>query len=459
MAISFFGLLTIISGSGIPLTVSRKVAEINATPSCNPYPTVTCGLLLALIVNALTVAVFFIFKSPLLSAFADERVEKLILITLPATFSTCVYNVIRAYFMGKKKYGAYSTTELIEEILNIVIILAVIFIFNEIDRNYALPIAFTVADVICFVIILCLFFASKGKISRPKGIKELLSSSTPITLMRLFTSLASVFTAILLPNRLVAAGMTTFEATAEFGRATGMAYPLLFAPLAVTSALSIVLLPEIAERNVKEDKDGIAHKLDKSLTVAFMISAFFFVLYSCLGVVIGRFLFKDGRAGEFVSFASSMVVPLTMCQITNTTLNSIGKEKTSFFINTIALIIMMAGLYFLPKYVGIYSLAISQTAFYMISFIASSVFLAKYRVTKLDFYKPILKISLLSVLLSLCVNLLKHALDGLSDVFILLICGGAIVLGYALIIFVSGGSKELLFIRKKTKLRLSKTRN
>jgi len=437
IAVAFFGLLTIFSGSGLPLTVSRKIAEYNAYDNTKrkSFSVVTAGLLIALIINAVVVGVFLATKSPVLSLLSDQRAERLILIMLPATFSTCIYNVIRAYFMGKKKYGAYSITELIEEILNVIIILTVLFLFVEIDRNLALPIAFTIADVICFIIIVVIYFLQKGKLAKPIETLSIFKSSTPITLMRLFTSLTTIFTAVLLPNRLMSLGMTSFEATAEFGRATGMAYPLLFAPLAVTSSLSIVLLPEIAEKNVKADYSGISYKLNKSISVAFIISCFFFIVYAALGTTLGKFLFADEKAGAFVAFSSAMVVPLTLSQITNTTLNSLGKEKVSFVINVIALAVMIVGLYFLPKYLGIYALAVSQTAFHTISFIAETVFLSKYKVTDLSFYKTMLKVGLPSLLLTALTSLLFKLIQGLNDLIILIICGAFAGVGYLGILF------------------------
>ena len=453
IAVAFFGFLTMFSGSGLPLTISRKVAESKLSTDRNAeYSLVTAGIIIALIINLVCVGLFVALKTQVLTFLSDERAEKLILIMIPATFSTCIYNVIRAYFMGKKKYVAYSTTELIEEILNIVIILLVMFLFVEVDKNLALPIAFTIADVICFLIITAFYFAYKGKIRKPSGIRDILRGSAPITATRILTAITTLFTAVLLPNRLVAFGLTPEEATAEFGRATGMAYPLLFAPIAITSSLSIVLLPEIAERNAKSDFSGIARKLDKSLTAAFIISAFFFIVYSSLGQIIGEFLFNDYKAGVFTAASSAMVIPLTLSQITTTTLNSMKKERTSFLISLLSLIVMITGLYFLPKYAGIYALAISQTAFYALSFILSTIFLAKYKVTKLDFFKPVLKISALSVVLAILIKLLANLLWNLDNVFILMICGGLAGVGYVLILFVTGTSKEIAVISKKPKL-------
>ncbi|MBQ7653186.1 MAG: oligosaccharide flippase family protein [Clostridia bacterium] len=457
VAVAFFGFLTMFSGSGLPLTISRKVAESKFLLDKNAeYSLVTSGIIIALAVNAVCVIGFLALKTQILTILSDARAEKLIMIMIPATFSTCIYNVIRAYFMGKKRYVAYSTTELIEEILNVLIILVVMFLFVEVDKNLALPIAFTIADVICFLIIVGFYFAYKGKIKKPTGFKDILTGSVPITAIRILTAITTLLTAVLLPNRLVTFGLTPEEATAEFGRATGMAYPLLFAPIAITSSLSIVLLPEIAERNAKEDLSGIARKLDKSLTVAFIISAFFFVVYSSLGKQIGEFLFDDAKAGIFTAISSAMVIPLTLSQITTTTLNSIKKERTSFIVNFISLAIMILGLYFLPKYVGIYALAISQTAFHALSFLISTIFLAKYKTTKLEFLKPVLKISALSIILAVTLKLLSNLLSELNSFYVLLICAPVAAIGYGLILLVTGASKEIYVFKRNKFSAISK---
>lgn len=423
MALAVFGLLTMISSSGIPLSVSRLVAETNIDKnSKKAYGVVSSGIILSLIVNIIVIGLFVIFRKPILSLFADERAEALVLIVLPATFSTCIYNVLRAYFMGKKNYLTYSVTELVEEILNVgIVLLLASGLLITITKSNILIVTFTVADILSFVLIAILYFCKRNKLSKPFAIKPLLKSSTPITFMRLFSSLTTTFTAILLPNRLVQAGATIQFATQEFGRATGMAYPLLFAPLAVTSALSVVLLPEIAELNARNNYKSISNKLDKSMNISYAISALFFIIYFALGEDLCGLLFKDARAGIFLSFASGMVLLISLCQLTTTSLNSIGKEKACFITNTIGLALMILCLYLLPKYIGIYALAVGHTALFLVTFILNSILLCKLKISNLNYYKPLFIISVYAIVIGTGIKYFKLLLKDLPSYATLII--------------------------------------
>lgn len=78
MALAVFGLLTMIPSSGIPLTVSRMVAETNVNKnSKRAYGLVSSGLIISLIINFAVIGLFIIFRKPILSLLADERAETL----------------------------------------------------------------------------------------------------------------------------------------------------------------------------------------------------------------------------------------------------------------------------------------------------------------------------------------------------------------------------------------------
>lgn len=461
MALAVFGLLTMIPSSGIPLTVSRMVAETNVNKnSKRAYGVVSSGLIISLIVNFVVIGLFVIFRKPILSLLADERAETLVLIVLPATFSTCIYNVLRAYFMGKKDYLTYSVTELVEEILNVVIVLTIASgIVVAITKANILILTFTIADILSFVLIAILYFAKKNKLAKPFGGKEILKSSTPITFMRLFSSLTTTFTAILLPNRLVQSGVTIQFATQEYGRATGMAYPLLFAPLAITSALSVVLLPEIAELNASNNYKAISRKLDKSMNISYAISALFFIIYFSLGEDLCGILFKDSRAGLFLSFASGMVLLISLCQLTTTSLNSVGKERACFISNTIGLALMILCLYLLPKYIGIYALAVGHTLLFFVTFLLNNILLCKLKITNLSYYKPLFVISVYSILIATGIKYFKLILKDLPAVASLAISTILVFLLYFLSVMTIRSYRnnfKAIMQNIKTKLKMKK---
>ena len=413
MGLAVFGLLTMIPSSGIPLTVSRRVAE---TPiDKNAFGTVSAGLMSTVAVNLLTVGLFLLFRHPILGLFADQRAEKIVLIMLPATFSTCIYNVLRAYMMGRKHYVGYSVTETFEEIVNVVVVLLLMYGgIVALSGGETLAIAFLVGDVATLLLLVVLYVCMRGRLAKPIGFKPIFKSSTPITLMRLFTSLAATFTAIILPNRLVSAGLTVTEATTAYGEAVGMAYPLLFAPLAVTSALSVVLLPELAESSARGDLRDVSKKIDTGIHYVLLISTLFFIVYASLGASLGELIYGNHQAGEFVTFAAGLVFPLTLSQLTNTALNSLGLELKCFFNSILGLLVMGICLWFLPAVIGVYALAVAQTAFFLVTFAANLIVLARHHATEMAFVKPFIRLSVGAVLITVAVIFMRMWLSDIN---------------------------------------------
>ncbi len=451
MGLAVFGLLTMIPSSGIPLTVSRKVAE---TPDDQTaHGAVTTGLILTVAVNLVTVGLFLLFRSPILGLFADQRAEKVVLIMVPATFSTCIYNVLRAYLMGRKHYVAYSVTETFEEIVNVAVVLVVMYGgIVALSGSEALATAFLVGDVLTLAVLLVLFVCLRGRLAKPAHFLPVVKSSTPITLMRLFTSLAATFTAVILPNRMVAGGMEVSAATAAYGEAVGMAYPLLFAPLAITSALSVVLLPELAELSAAKRSDKIAAKIDLGVHYVVMISLLFFVIYAALGTPLGTLIYGNAAAGQFVTFAAGLVVPLTLTQLTNTALNSLGLEFRCFVNTMIALAAMALCLWFLPALLGIYALAVAQTVFYLVSFVANVIVLAKRGYTHTAYAKSFAKLSLGALFIAAICIAMRYWLTNVDMIISTIIVGlSGATLYAALVLATKSLDVKLIFAILKRK--------
>ena len=392
IAMAVWALLSTLCGSGLAVTVSRKTAEEIALKRKGVGSTVSTSLIIGLLLTLAVSSVFIFGGEKVERLFSDFRAMPVFFVLLPSLVTTCVYNVLRSYVMGKKNYVLFSLTELIEEVLNVVAVLVLLSgVLGFFSGQMAIAIAFTLCDIICFFIILVIYFKQGGRFLKPRRFGEVLKSSTPVTMMRITNALSVSLTAIILPLKLGENGLSVGEATAEFGRATGMAYPLLFAPLAITSALSVVLLPEIASLNAKGGKEEISQKVDRSITLIILISIIFYLAYAIFGEDIGRILFSDEKAGQILSVSAGAILPMAISNFTTTVLNSMGKETTCFVNNTISILILLLAVFFLPKYLGIYALAVGQTACFTLIFILNAIALARAKVGKSAYLIPFSK--------------------------------------------------------------------
>lgn len=358
IALSVFFLFASLSSSGIPMLLSRKTAENNALNENRSFSLFTSALVICL-VSSLTLAFILMFAQKHMTfLFSDVAAHPVFLIMLPALVSTAVYCVVRGWLWGEKFFTAFSVTETVEEALRI--IFGVFFlsgIIGSLTGVYAIAWAFTVSDIIVAIILFAIFFLKGGRLSRPSQIKEILLPSIPVTAMRVCSSLIGTLIAFLLPLRLIAAGMTGAEATASYGRIAGMAMPLLNAPNAVIGSLCIVLIPELSASMVKNDFDKLNKQISLGVNFSFLISGLFIVIYSALGKEITSLLYADEISGLYLQVATYAMLPVCLSQLTQSALNSIGKEYHAFVNYLCGNIVMLSVIYFLPSLIGIYSVA------------------------------------------------------------------------------------------------------
>ena len=220
------------ASSGFPVTLSRKIAHYDAIGDyAHSDSLLASTLIMTTCISTVICAFFMIFPSVLNMLFSNEKCHSVFLLLLPALVAGSLYSTLRAWFWGKKKYLAYSLVETLDEVMLIITVLILLSTNIYVENEYnTLALAHSIADAVCVVVLTIAFVFMGGKISKPKYVQELTSASAPITTTRIITSLIASMTALILPSLLVKAGLTMSEATAEFGRMSGMAMPIIMAP-------------------------------------------------------------------------------------------------------------------------------------------------------------------------------------------------------------------------------------
>lgn len=416
IALSVFFLFSSLSSSGVAQIISRKTAECNAIGS-KAVPSLFGSALFICTTTSVSVAVvLMLFKDNLTFLFSNVAAHPLFLIMIPALISTSISGIVRGWLWGEKQFTAFSATETIEESLRILVsIFFLCGVIGTLQGVYAIAYAFTVSDIIAVIILLIIFFCKGGKISKPSELKSVLVPSIPITAMHVCSSLISTLVAFILPLRLISFGMAGSEATAAYGRIAGMANPLLFAPNAIIGSLCVVLIPELSANMIKQNYCTLNKQLTLGINFSFIISGLFIAVYSSLGMEITGFLYHDVQSGQYLQIATFIMLPLCLSQLTQSALNSIGKEYQGFVNFLTGNIVMLSFVYFLPKLIGIYSVAVASFVCSTIISIMNYFSLKKATCLKSDF----LKYALLTLIFTFpsafvgeCINTLFEPLLG-----------------------------------------------
>lgn len=457
LAMSVIATLACVSSSGVPVTLSRMVAENSALKRYDKsnsllFAAISMSLSFALI----SFAVFFAFPSLTSSLFSDERCVPVFYIMLPLLATTALYSCIRGWFWGNKNYGVYAATELTDEITKILFsVLLLSGTLALVNSQHAYAYAMVASDVVVVILLIVLFFVCGGRISKPHGFKPIVKSSAPLTATRLSGSMITTLVSLSLPLMLTkAAGLTTGQATAELGRATGMVMPLLFAPTAITGSLAVVVIPEFASMNAGNERDKIGTALSLSVKYSCLVTGFFFALFASCGVALGELLYADEQAGRYICVAAIAMLPMGANGLCVSALNSLGKETSTFISHAIGLAVLVAVLFSTVWFMGVYAYFLALILSHIASLTINLIALSKQ--IKLD-KKPLfhslfayvfcaVAAMSLSPLCSLIADLAGNA-AAVATVF------AALTASYAVYVFCSGAvdKTDINFLSSKAK--------
>lgn len=452
ICISMFYMFACFSASGVPLVLSRKTAESRALDKREENSLFSSALLVGMSISIAVFVVLTLARPILPKLLADKNAAPMIIIMLPAIISTTVYNIVRGWFWGRKQFTSFSITETVEEVFRILFsIFFVSGIISGISGAYGIALAFMVSDALVAVLLLIMFFCKGGRLEKPTQIKQVLLPSLPITAIRLFGNLVSTFIAIMLPVRLISAGFTVAEATASFGRIAGMANPMILAPNAIISSLAIVLIPEMSENKVKSQFTTLNKNLNNGINFSLLISGIFLFFYLALGPQITQFLFDDIISGKLLRAGSFVMLPMCISALTQSALNSMGYEFRAFINFMSGTLLMVGGVFILPLYMGIYSVALASFLSSICTAIMNLISLKKYTNFKIRFTKTLI----LVLLFILPCGYFAYNIYGIFSKFLagfaLLL---AIPLGFAMYVSLCSFT-ELIDIKGFMKMRLS----
>lgn len=418
VAMSIFAVMMTFVSSGIPVVLSRNVSYFAGNNDKKSIGSiVSSGLIITGIICMIVSLVVLLFPNFLSLIFTSNASTEMIYILLPALIFSSIYEVLRGALWGRKKFFAISITEFIEQVLRI-ILLFILFntTFLNISPTNKTALSLSLACTISAIIVIIIYFKSSGNLANPKyEFKNLLKESSPITAVRTVSSIVSSIIAIIIPLRLQTFGYSSTEALSEFGIIMGMTFPLLMIPATLIGSLAVTMIPSISEQsnnidsgNIK-NKSIIKSKINFSIKSSLLFSSILLSTFISLGVPICKLIFGNEKAGIYLSYASIIMIPLGLSQITSSILNAIGLEMKSLKNYILSSSVLILCIFFLPKYFGTFALIIGYFLMSLISAIMNVSMLMKRNLVSLGFLKTILML-LITNLISACLGIFIYNL-------------------------------------------------
>lgn len=460
----FMVLLTVIA-SGLPLIVSRMTAKFNTQKDKQKeYECVTSATVIALTLSIVISILVFALQVPLSHIFADKRCIYILIALLPALIFSSAYSTIRGNLWGKNKYVATCSAELFEQLIRIIICVILLSeIFPNITGEIGAALSLSIACVFSCVFVLILYLKSGGRFKKSKMYKEILKTSTPITGIRIASSLIQPVISLIIPLRLISAGYTQSQAVSLFGIASGMTMPLLFIPMTVIGSLSYALIPDLSSANAKGDDKYITERVTTSIIFS-MFTAFFIVpLFMGAGQKIGLFFFDNAQCGILLEKSAWVIIPICLTNISSSILNAVGLEIKSFKNYIVGGILMLIGIWVLPTYVGIDALTYSMGICFTISSILNIRMIKKKVCPNLKLKKQFIYFSIFMIPTLAITSFISSILSNFFNLFFTLAIscsiGGIFFIVLCMIFNLINLSSVIVWVKTNVKIKKTKEIN
>ena len=162
-------------------------------------------------------------------------------------------------------------------------------------------------------------------------------------------------------------GLSTSEALSVYGVFSGMAFPLIMFPSALTSSVSSLLLPSVSELQAQGNNKRIRKTIYLTIGFCSLLGIMCFLFFFIFADFIGELLFHSSIAASQIR-ALSFVCPFlylsgALCSI----LHGLGKTGITFAFNMISIFLRLGFVYFVIPFSGfsgyLYGILCSQILF------------------------------------------------------------------------------------------------
>lgn len=186
---------------------------------------------------------------------------------------------------------------------------------------------------------------------RPYTRRELAGILLPVEGSRILASVLQAAESSLIPLCLALYLGDRTEAVSQYGAIKGMAIPLLFFPFSILSALSSLLMPEIARANARRDAAATARLIDGTMRMAGLFSA----LAGCCFVLFGRqaaeLLYGDAQVGEYIRVLGMIAPFMYLESMVDGILKGLGEQLATFRYSLLDSAVRILGIVvLLPRY-------------------------------------------------------------------------------------------------------------
>jgi len=294
---------------------------------------------------------------------------------------------ISGYFTACGRVWKPTLVHLVEQLASIALVALFLGLVPSADIEKscaAVTLGRLAADVLSLVMMYAAYRGDRRRYYSSEGSGTQLTSrmlriAVPLAISAYARSTLTTLQHLLVPRGLKSAGYSADGALSGYGVIQGMVLPIILFPSCILASLSELIVPELTESQVQQDKAGIDTAVRKlislSLKFSLAVAAFMFIFSDMLGMVI----YKSSEAGHYIRILAPLIPIMYTDMTVDGCLKGLGQQVWSMGINILdALLGLFLVWTLLPRY------ALTAYIFIIYSTEVFNFVLSMHRLSKLE---------------------------------------------------------------------------
>lgn len=360
-----YSLLLTIATLAIPISISKLVAENKG----RSIRILTSAASLILFINFILIIIIFFTHDFIATNLLKEPKSGPILMAMALTLPfVSISSVLKGYFSGKQNMVPHATSNIIEQIVRLIIIILVLpklmeqSVMNAVIGLVLLTIVSEISSVIVFLFFIPKKINLRCDLTPTRGItKDILDISLPSVSSRIVGNIGYFFEPIILTNLLLISGYSSTYILAEYGAYNAYSISLLTMPSFFIAAISSSLLPEISKYYASNNKEMVRKRIKQGLLFALVIGLIFSSVIFIFRDSLLFALYKTTIGSKYIKTLAPVFVLFYLEGVLTSSLQAMGYAKTTMKITLYGVFIKLLILAILSlSHIGIYSLVIAE---------------------------------------------------------------------------------------------------
>ncbi|MCR4436105.1 MAG: stage V sporulation protein B [Clostridiales bacterium] len=358
-----YGLLLCLTSDGLITAVSRISAVYESGKDFRNLNRTFTTISAFILMWSLAVAFLVYINSSNIGSYIirDSRTSDALKVICPALIFVPLSAILKGYFYGVGRFKTAAVIDIVEKIFRIAVFVGTIRLLSLHDIKSTVTSAYfalTIGELTSFLLLFTVNRMVRRKAvslkyksqNRLQLLFNVLVISLPLCLNGFISSILSTASTLLLPRRLVFAGLQYDSALSLIGKFSGMAMNITFLPIIIVGSMMTVLIPDLSLSLSRKDAWAAESRVYQVLKISYLVGISTLIVSLTVPDLLGMLFYGRDDLGGFIKFAAVCCFFNYAASPSFGILNGLGKQninlRNSLVVSVLGLVLiyLLAGI-------------------------------------------------------------------------------------------------------------------